>query len=125
MDLKLELAELQRELAQIDRLTVVRLIAELGLSGCLLLRLQNLKIKMYLETAHQTPHLHVDYGREHHAASYSIQTAQRLAGDLDRKYDRIVAEWITKKREQLLKAWAATQAGEDPRDIVAEISGRD
>jgi hypothetical protein len=91
----------------------------------LVLKLKNLKFKMYQEKSHKTPHIHIDYGRKSHVASYSIRQAKRLAGNLDRKYDRVVKEWITENRERLLDVWANTQVGEDPVHIIAEISGGD
>jgi hypothetical protein len=88
-----------------------------------LLKLRKLKIKMYQETNHPSPHLHIDYGREHHVATYSIEQPQRLAGNLHRKYDRVVVEWITKNCDTLLKLWATVQAGNDPSPFIKEFTG--
>jgi hypothetical protein len=38
----------------------------------LVIKLQNIKIKIYQESHHSTPHIHIDYGKHTHTASYSI-----------------------------------------------------
>jgi hypothetical protein len=118
MLLEPELTELQRQLAQIDLLTKPRRRAQPDFIELLLLKLRHLKIKIYQETGHQIPHVHVDYGREHHVASYSIIDGRRLAGTLDRKYDREVVSWITKYRTQLLEVWSTAQAGQNPGPLI-------
>ena len=123
MLLEPELTELQRQLAQIDLLTEPYRHAQPDFIELLLLKLRQLKIKIYQETGHQIPHVHVDYGREHHVASYSITDGRRLAGTLDRKYDREVVSWISKYRTQLLDVWGTAQAGQNPGPLIAEISG--
>jgi hypothetical protein len=59
----------------------------------LLVKLNELKVKMYQEAGHHTPHVHIDYGRHNHVASYAINEPKRLAGTLDTKYDR-TQSWI-------------------------------
>jgi Domain of unknown function (DUF4160) len=52
-------------------------------------RLASLKIKIYPEDGpHKEPHIHIDYGKTPHQASYAIRTGQRLAGNLNRKYEK-------------------------------------
>lgn len=124
MSLEAELTELQRQLAQVDLLTRPRPRGTgPNFMEFLVLKLRNMKIKMYQETGHHSPHLHIDYGREHHVASYSIDDARRLEGSLDTKYDREVVAWIAKHRGTLLQAWTALQSGQDPRTLIAEIAG--
>ena len=123
MILEAELTELQRQMANVDLLTEQHPNSTPDLIRFLVLKLRNLKIKMYQEPGHRTPHFHIDYGREHHVASYSISEAQRLAGTLDTKYDRIVVAWITKHRNGLLDFWTSMQSGQNPSPLIAEISG--
>ena len=52
----------------------------------ILARRDPLRIRMYKETQHARPHIHIDYGKEPHIASYALDTGERLAGDLDRRY---------------------------------------
>jgi hypothetical protein len=121
MDFEQEAKGLQRQLAMIDLLT--RPSQPGGGREFLVLKRGALKIKMYLEKGHQQPHVHVDYGSEKHAASYSIDPAKRLAGNLNAKYERSVLGWIEERREPLLELWNVTQRGEDASRLVAALSG--
>jgi hypothetical protein len=88
----------------------------------LVVQLLALKIKMYPENGpHKEPHIHIDYGREHHVASYAIRNGKRLAGDLDRKYDLDVRAWIKKHRDELMDIWTAAKAGGDPEHLLAAL----
>jgi Domain of unknown function (DUF4160) len=67
-------------------------------------------------------HIHIDYGNQFRVASYAIDTGERLAGNLDRKYDKQVKAWITSYRDPLFEAWTTMQAGHKPEDtILAEL----
>ena len=123
MLIEAELKELQHRLAEVDLLTRPRRRGQPGFIEFLVLKLSHLKIKMYQETGHPTPHVHVDYGRDHHVATYSIAEGRRLAGTLDGKYDREVIAWLTKHRTRLLEIWGTAQAGRDVGPLIAEVSG--
>ncbi len=58
----------------------------------LLIKRDNIKIKMYQEKGHSRAHFHIDYGRVNHVASYAVDTGERLDGNLDKKYDRAVKD---------------------------------
>lgn len=113
--------ELQRQLAMVDLRH--RPARPGGGSEFLVLKLGKLKIKMYLETGHQNPHVHVDYGNENHVASYSIDPTSRLAGNLEAKYEKTVLLWIEQRREALLGLWQATQRGQDNTALIAALAG--
>ena len=119
MDREKEAKALQRSLAQIDLLT--RRSSGSGYLELLLLKIQPLKVKMYKEPNHPRPHLHVDYGKQNHVASYAIDDGTRLAGFLDRKYDAAIREWIAEWNEHLLEVWHRTQAGDDAEAILADL----
>lgn len=89
----------------------------------LVVQLLALKIKMYPENGrHKEPHIHIDYGRDrNHVASYAIRTGKRLAGDLDRKYDRDLAKWIEDNRVRLLELWTTVKAGKKTEHLVAAL----
>jgi hypothetical protein len=72
---------------------------------------------------HKRPHIHIDYGKQHHVASYAIDSGERLVGSLDRKYDKQVQAWIAMHRDQLLQAWEITQSGQRPQMIINELKG--
>jgi adenosyl cobinamide kinase/adenosyl cobinamide phosphate guanylyltransferase len=72
---------------------------------------------------HGRPHVHIDYGRSHHAASYAIDNGERLIGES--KYDREISEWIGKHRPKLLEVWNLMQAGKDAAPVVCELRGKE
>lgn len=123
MNLEREVAELQNQLATVD------LLARQGRSSrsdsfeLLLLKRGELKVKMYQEPGHSLPHVHVDYGGRNHVATYSIEPLERLVGNLDRRYERAVTEWIAARSEQLLALWKATQEGVQNAQLVAALDG--
>ena len=116
MTLDDELNALGRQLEAIDQAAVGP-----GTIRLLVTRIKNLKIKMYQESGHQLPHLHVDYCGAAHAASYSLD-GSRLAGSLDRKYDRVVLSWIASNRDNLFNIWKSLQSGADAMIVVRETS---
>lgn len=121
MDLNEALACLQDELATIDFDTRVRPpddVLEL-----LIKQHQNIRLRMDGNKNHKRPHIHIDYGRHYHVASYAIDDGERLAGDLDRKYHRCVRTWISTHQALLLEAWRSTQAGQQPDEIIAALKG--
>lgn len=120
---KLDLASLQNDLAMIDMVTrPQRKGAPFGFLEALLLKKEQIKLKMYQEKGHARPHFHVDYGPQNHAASYAIDTAERIEGDLHRKYDKAIGAWVEKNRDTLLKTWGALQSGRPEQEFVAALS---
>ncbi|WP_137936569.1 DUF4160 domain-containing protein [Chitinivorax sp. B] len=118
-----KLKQLQRDLAQIDLLTEPRRQTSSRFPEFLILRLKDIKLKMYQERGHSMPHIHVDYGSQHHVASFSIDPPARIEGSLHRKYDKSVIEWISVNSDALLKIWSKVQSGGDPSLLVAELAG--
>ena len=119
MDIEERLKDLQGKLATIDLLTEPR--STLSYTEFLVVKLQNIKPQMYQEKGHSTPHLHIDYGKQIHAASYAIHDGSRLAGNLSKKYDREVTSWINANRKDLKRLWHETQNGRDVEVILAKI----
>lgn len=122
MTLEAELRQLQHQLAVVDLFTQPRANTRSDTLEFQLLKLGELKIKMYQETSHRLPHVHVDYGRRNHAASYSINERRRLAGTLDAKYDREILDWIEANRDKLLEVWHTLQSGEGHRVVIGELA---
>jgi hypothetical protein len=124
MKLESELQELQRLLAQVDHLHKhAHTVSHTDVVELQIIKLGKLKFKMYQESGHRLPHIHIDYGRENHAASYSLDPVARIAGTLDRKYDQKITAWISPRREELLKLWEIVQAGGEPSGLVHELAG--
>ncbi|WP_308381212.1 DUF4160 domain-containing protein [Serratia marcescens] len=123
MNLDEEFYELQRLFAQKDLLTEKRRSSGGGFMEILLVKRQNMKIKIYQEKGHQLPHIHIDYGKQVHAASYAIQSGDRIAGDLPKKYDSDVSSWLGRNRDKILEIWNALQAGAPYEPLIAELTG--
>jgi Domain of unknown function (DUF4160) len=85
-------------------------------------RLASLKIKIYPEDGpHKEPHIHIDYGKTPHQASYAIRTGQSLAGNLNRKYEKKIQEWIEGHRDALVEIWTTTKSGNHPEHLIAAL----
>ena len=89
----------------------------------LLVKRKNMKIKIYQEKGHHLPHIHIDYGKQRHAASYAIETGERIEGWLSKKYDSDVSSWLDRNRDKVLEIWNALQAGTQHEPLVAELAG--
>lgn len=117
MALTVKAEELQKQFAEVD------LFSSSSANGMelLVLKLDDLKIKMYQEIGHSHPHIHIDYGKSHHVASYSVIDGVRLSGSLSKKYDRKVSEWVLKNKEGLNKLWIECQKGNKTEVLIADI----
>ena len=109
--------------ADLDRFGEIGTDDTHGVAAAYLYRLQSLKLKMYQEPGHSLPHLHVDYGKDHHVASYGIDPPVRLAGTLSGKYDRTVVNWIKKHKGALIEFWRSLQLGESNQVALAQLQG--
>ena len=92
-----------------------------GVAYGMVVRIGPLKTKMYQEKGHQLPHLHVDYGRINHVASYSIDPASVLEGALPSKHHGAVIYWIRRNKETLLELWETMQSGGTGNELVADL----
>jgi len=118
MNIESALEALQHDLAFID-------LMSRGSSGrleLLVMELQDIKLKMYQEQGHALPHIHIDYGRKAHVASYSINEGKRLIGTLDKKYDKKIGVWIEENKEVLIELWNALKNGNKTEHLIAQIS---
>ena len=80
MNLKMELEDLQYRLGEIDLLTRPSRSGGKNLIEFLVVELEDIaiKIQMYGDRNHARPHIHIDYGKKRHAASYAIDNGERL-----------------------------------------------
>jgi hypothetical protein len=88
-------------------------------------QLRNIRFKIDGDKNHSRPHVHVDYGKNHHAASFAIDNGERLAGGLNRKYDRPARDWIKRNKAKLLEAWSLVMESGNTDEIVGELRGAD
>jgi Domain of unknown function (DUF4160) len=123
MALEEEFDELQQLFAQKDLLYEPRRPSSGRFLELLLAKRKNMKIKIYQETGHHLPHIHVDYGKLHHVASYAIQSGERIDGNLPKQYDADVSSWLERNREKVLVVWRELQEGSNPRLVVSELAG--
>ncbi|MDC7696891.1 DUF4160 domain-containing protein [Vogesella indigofera] len=125
MALEKEFGDLQYLFAQKDLLTKPKAYSSSrgARVELLLIKRKYLKYKIYQERGHAMPHIHIDYGCNNHVASYAIETGERIEGNLDRKYEVDVSNWLSKNKEQLIKIWYALQSGEDTEALIGELQG--
>jgi len=103
-----KLRELQDKFAEIDLLTDKD---NDRLFEILLKKLLPLEFRMEPDH-HGAPHIHINYGKQKHIASYRINDGVRVAGNLSNKYDKIVNDWIALNRTTLQEIWTAMQDGD-------------
>jgi Domain of unknown function (DUF4160) len=128
--LEMSLLELLNQLDCIDWRPRIRLSdvdadiawdVDTDIAGKRVKTLKGIRIRMDGSKNHKRPHVHVDYGKEYHTASYAIDNGERIAGELEGKYDGEVSIWIAKCRPQLLRAWKLTQAGQNADVVICEL----
>lgn len=67
-------------------------------------RFYGMIVKMFfLASEHNPPHIHVVYGE--YVGIIDIRNSEMLQGDLPPKALKIVQEWTTINREELLNMW--------------------
>ena len=67
-------------------------------------RFYGIVIKMYFsQSEHGIPHFHAIYGE--HNAVLSIENADVMEGDLPPRAERMVKEWATKYKSELMGMW--------------------
>lgn len=106
--MKEELGKLQDQFAFID------LTSKQGKSGVieiLLKKILQIEIRMEQDKNHKEPHVHINYGKEKHTASYRIVNGERIVGNLSSKYDNTVKSWIATNQPLLLQIWNEIQVG--------------
>ncbi|MET3212945.1 UNVERIFIED_ORG: hypothetical protein ABIC48_000688 [Burkholderia territorii] len=120
--MELNLASLQNQLALIDLMSRSSRGQASSMLERLVLKHENIKIKMYQEKQHARAHFHVDYGKNNHVATYAIDTGERIEGTLDRKYDKSVSAWAAANRENLMAVWRALQSGTPESPFIQSLS---
>ncbi|WP_252106043.1 MULTISPECIES: DUF4160 domain-containing protein [unclassified Halomonas] len=123
MRLEEEFSELQKLFAQRDLLIEPRKLSGSGFMEILLAKRKDMKIKIYQEKGHRLPHIHIDYGKQRHAASYAIETGERIEGKLSKQYDSDVSSWLDRNRGKVLEIWNALQASTQHEPLLAQLTG--
>jgi hypothetical protein len=122
MPLKKSVANLRYRLGIVD-LIARPSRADPGSMEFLVVELKRIRLKIRMDgnKNHARAHIHVEYGTDFHAASYAVDTGERLAGRLSSKYDDEIAEWIEKRRPKLLTLWAKAREHGQDEVLLAEI----
>lgn len=76
----------------------------------LLKRILPIEFRMEPDT-HKTPHLHISYGINKHAASYSLVDGEPIVGAIPSKYDKTVKTWIESNHKVLMDIWDELKKG--------------
>lgn len=93
-------SDLQRRLALLDLLEE----GDDRAIKLLLLRLKAITVRMKPDKNHPRPHFHIEYKREF-SASYAVDSLERLAGTMPRKYEELVLEWASEHKRDLFLTW--------------------
>jgi hypothetical protein len=81
------------------------------------IRRDHIKLRMRPEHNHELPHFHLEY-KQLYTASYQIQPFRKLAGDMPKKYEKKLSDWIENNQANLLATWAALKAGKNVHELV-------
>jgi hypothetical protein len=58
---------------------------------------------------HGVPHFHARYGGQ--IAVFTVESRERLRGELPRRAERLVREWAELHRDELMRNWGQARAG--------------
>ncbi|QIA22028.1 DUF4160 domain-containing protein [Mesorhizobium sp. AA22] len=85
----------------------------------LLKDLRNLRFKMDGNRNHMRAHLHIDYHRHNHMASYAVDDGTLLAGS--GRYNHLIEPWIANNRESVMRVWRDIRTTGVDDQIVAQL----
>ena len=71
-------------------------------------RFYGIIIKMYFsQSEHGIPHFHAVYGE--YNAVYNIQTLEMMEGDMPTRAQRLIMDWASQYKQDLLHMWKDNQ----------------
>ncbi len=71
-------------------------------------RFYGIIIKMYFsQSEHGVPHFHAVYGE--YNAVYNIQTLEMMEGDMPLRAQRLINDWASQYKQDLLRMWEDNQ----------------
>jgi len=71
-------------------------------------RFYGIIIKMYFsQSEHGIPHFHAVYGE--YNAVYNIQTLEMMEGDMPTRAQRLIMDWASQYKQDLLHMWENNQ----------------
>lgn len=76
-------------------------------------RFYGIIIKMFFKPKeHEPSHIHALYGE--HIGIFDLRTLNMTEGDLPKKAQELVKEWLTAHQDELLKMWEKQDIGKLP-----------
>jgi hypothetical protein len=69
------------------------------------------------------PHVHIDYDKVHHVASFRVKDGARIEGNLNKKYDSDISSWLLRNNNTIVMIWNDLQSGKDPKELIATLEG--
>jgi len=111
----------RRQVADLqERLALVRALEDEDSEENLKLlvyQMDHVKVRMRPEDKHQRAHFHIEFKGEY-SASYAVDTLEKLAGEMPRKYEEPILEWASDNKESLKMTWDKLSSGEDVRELI-------
>ncbi len=81
-------------------------------------KLKEIKVIIKPDKNHFRPHFHVHYKKGKYQASYAIDSFERLAGAMPKKYEEPILEWAMRMQKSLRLTWNELKQGKDVRGLV-------
>lgn len=125
LDLEEQLKALQYALARVDFFTAPEGAGDNDFMRLVVMQLLYTRITIDGDRKHARPHIHVDYEKKKHAATYAIDSGERIVGKIATKYDKEVRNFVLheKVNPKLRLIWSQVQAGKDPKPFISELKG--
>lgn len=111
-----------------DRLAIVDMLSRPSRGNdleLLLKKLEPIRLTMDGDNRHPRPHIHLDYGKSKHSATFAIDNGKRIEGNVPVKYDAAIESWILNNQTTLLEVWKGMRAGGDYSPLVTQLLGSD
>ena len=86
-------------------------------------RFYGIVIKMFFKPKeHEPSHIHALYGE--YVGIFDLQSMEMTEGDLPKKAQELIKEWLYKNQEELLKMWETQKLRKLPPLLAAFSRGR-
>jgi hypothetical protein len=85
-------------------------------------RVDRVSLHIYASEGHRRPHFHIRFKKQH-SASYDLETTERIAGEMPRKYEDRVIPWAKENASILREAWERQHPGDETVVVCEEKLG--
>lgn len=104
------LKRLQERFSKIAEAVRREALAKKRTKAKLVKQLFHVRLVIRKEQNHARPHFHIHF-KSQFSASYAIDTLERLAGSLPRRYEEEMLNWARANKALLLREWIALKTG--------------